>query len=187
MVNPTTSDGITSGVNWMRLYERLVARESATANEVLPTPGTSSIRTCPPASMASIKSRTLLFLPRMTRPTCSQTARARRRYSSWCASLYSAWVPIVVSISLLPPFDEQFLLDFLLNFAGKPQRRFCRECVYLRAGREILNRVWSGWMPNKNRRTCQSNASNSLILYRITGRFREEFAFFLQNHSMLSL
>ena len=39
------SDGVMSGVNWMRLKEQSSERARALASVVLPTPGTSSIST----------------------------------------------------------------------------------------------------------------------------------------------
>ena len=41
---PVTSLGSRSGVNWIRCHEPPVARARALASEVLPTPGTSSMR-----------------------------------------------------------------------------------------------------------------------------------------------
>lgn len=43
------SEGMRSEVNWMRLNSQFTARERAYARVVLPTPGTSSMRMCPPA------------------------------------------------------------------------------------------------------------------------------------------
>ena len=44
-VDPVTSLGRRSGVNWMRLKVQPIVRATALARTVLPTPGTSSIRT----------------------------------------------------------------------------------------------------------------------------------------------
>ncbi len=47
---PTTSAGIMSGLNWMRLKETSSARAALRASSVLAVPGTPSSRMCPPAS-----------------------------------------------------------------------------------------------------------------------------------------
>ena len=52
MVKPVISDAMTSGVNCALRKLRPVARPSAIASVVLPTPGTSSMSTCPCASIA---------------------------------------------------------------------------------------------------------------------------------------
>ena len=44
---PSTSPGRRSGVSWMRLNLQSMLLASALASTVLPTPGTSSISTCP--------------------------------------------------------------------------------------------------------------------------------------------
>src|SRR6266508_2922828 len=66
-LTPVTSDGSRSGVNWMRRTEQSIDRASALASIVLPTPGTSSIKTCPSASRAMRARRTTSGLPSMTR------------------------------------------------------------------------------------------------------------------------
>ena len=52
MVKPVISDAMTSGVNCARRNASPVALPSAIARVVLPTPGTSSMSTCPCASSA---------------------------------------------------------------------------------------------------------------------------------------
>src|SRR6266566_5549229 len=47
METPVTSLGRRSGVNWMRLNVHPMERAIALVRTVLPTPGTSSINTCP--------------------------------------------------------------------------------------------------------------------------------------------
>ena len=44
MLLPVTSPGSGSGVPWMRPKDRPIARATARAKSVFPTPGTSSIR-----------------------------------------------------------------------------------------------------------------------------------------------
>ena len=48
---PTMSDGIRSGVNWMRLNLRLIASASVLISSVLARPGTPRSRQWPPARM----------------------------------------------------------------------------------------------------------------------------------------
>jgi hypothetical protein len=50
---PVTSDGIKSGVNWIRVKPMLVTCAKARAISVLARPGKSSSRTCPSASIPS--------------------------------------------------------------------------------------------------------------------------------------
>ena len=50
---PTTSAGIRSGVNWIRALAPEIARASARTSSVLPSPGTPSISTWPPAKRAT--------------------------------------------------------------------------------------------------------------------------------------
>ena len=71
---PTRSAGSRSLVNWMRRKLASTERASACASVVLPTPGTSSTSTCPPATHASTQWRTTSDLPRNARSTL-----ARRR------------------------------------------------------------------------------------------------------------
>src|SRR4030088_369909 len=54
METPVTSLGRRSGVNWMRLNVHPMERAIALVRTVLPTPGTSSINTCP-RQMTAIK------------------------------------------------------------------------------------------------------------------------------------
>jgi hypothetical protein len=66
MLNPMMSDGITSGVNWTRLYTPPTLFESAATSFVLPTPGTSSMRTCPRDNSAAISFTIVVRFPIMT-------------------------------------------------------------------------------------------------------------------------
>ena len=50
---PTMSEGMISGVSWMRLNLPSTDFASAETRRVFPTPGTSSIRICPPQSIAA--------------------------------------------------------------------------------------------------------------------------------------
>ena len=52
MLSPVTSDGSKSGVNCIRLKSALMDLARDFASVVLPVPGTSSSRTCPPDIMA---------------------------------------------------------------------------------------------------------------------------------------
>ena len=60
---PVMSDGIRSGVNWMRLKLQPTERASAFASIVLPMPGTSSISTWPPHSIATSASSITSLAP----------------------------------------------------------------------------------------------------------------------------
>ena len=66
MLNPVTSEGSRSGVNWMRANEPSRLRASALASIVLPMPGTSSISTCPSTSSVTSSSSVASALPTMT-------------------------------------------------------------------------------------------------------------------------
>src|SRR4051812_7929631 len=57
---PTTSAGSRSAVHWMRAYSASTLRARARARAVLPTPGLSSIRTCPSATTLTSTSRSAL-------------------------------------------------------------------------------------------------------------------------------
>src|SRR3954447_7217196 len=56
---PTTSAGSRSAVHWMRAYSASTERASARARAVFPTPGLSSISTCPSASSDTITVRSV--------------------------------------------------------------------------------------------------------------------------------
>ena len=74
MVKPVMSDGMTSGVSCRRLNFPLQERATEATSWVFPTPGTSSIRMWPPASMA-VSSRAMeVRLPTITFSTLSITA-----------------------------------------------------------------------------------------------------------------
>ena len=68
IVKPAISDGITSGVSWIRLNLPPIERERAVMSWVLPTPGTSSRRTWPSQRREEIRLRTVSFLPTITWP-----------------------------------------------------------------------------------------------------------------------
>src|SRR3954469_3933716 len=53
---PTTSAGSRSAVHWMRAYSASTLRARARASAVLPTPGLSSISTCPSATTLTSRS-----------------------------------------------------------------------------------------------------------------------------------
>src|SRR5215212_10872061 len=73
-VEPTTSDGRRSGVNWMRPQRQSSDVAKALARLVLPTPGTSSTRRWPSATRQRRASSITSALPCTTRPTLSATA-----------------------------------------------------------------------------------------------------------------
>src|SRR3954447_19408673 len=78
---PVTSEGSRSGVNWMRLTVPPVVRASAFASTVLPTPGTSSISRCPPATITASADRTTDSLPSSTVPMAATMRSATGRAS----------------------------------------------------------------------------------------------------------
>jgi len=55
---PVMSEGSKSGANWIRRKEPPMARDTARASMVLPTPGMSSNSTCPPAMSPTRTCRT---------------------------------------------------------------------------------------------------------------------------------
>src|SRR5207302_7810843 len=71
---PVTSDGIRSGVNWMRVKPMLVTWANARAISVFASPGKSSIRTWPSASSPS---RTSWSAPRLPTTALSTSVRIR--------------------------------------------------------------------------------------------------------------
>jgi hypothetical protein len=66
MENPVTSEGMMSGVNWMRLNPQSIDFANAETSEVLPVPGRSSMSTWPCAMSEMITSSTGSRLPTMT-------------------------------------------------------------------------------------------------------------------------
>jgi len=70
--------GNRSGVHCKRLKVRPSEAATARASMVLPVPGTSSRRTCPSHSSATISSSMVARLPTMTRSTLSMTVSAKR-------------------------------------------------------------------------------------------------------------
>ncbi len=89
MFVPITSAGIRSGVNWMRLNGKLSVSASVRTSIVLPSPGTPSSSTLPPAnnpmSVASITS----VCPTMTFPISSRSALYVARNFSHAAFTFS--------------------------------------------------------------------------------------------------
>lgn len=82
MVKPVMSEGIISGVNWMRPKEQSSDLAKDAAKVVLPTPGTSSMRTCPLHSRAIRASSIASSLPTMTRRILLSSLYTRLRGSS---------------------------------------------------------------------------------------------------------
>ena len=65
-LEPTISPGSRSGVNWMRQNLALMLLASALPTKVLPTPGTSSNKTCSPDNSAATHSRMTRGFPSTT-------------------------------------------------------------------------------------------------------------------------
>src|SRR5438876_3693518 len=70
---PVTSLGKRSGVNWIRLNVQPIERAIALVRTVLPTPGTSSINTCPRQMTAIRLNATDSPLPTITFSTFPTT------------------------------------------------------------------------------------------------------------------
>ena len=79
---PVTSEGIRSGVNWIRVKPMLVTCEKARAISVLARPGKSSISTWPSASRPSRTSSSASRLPTTARSTSARIC-SERSASSW--------------------------------------------------------------------------------------------------------
>jgi hypothetical protein len=75
---PVTSEGSRSGVNWIRWHDPPIDAAMALASEVLPTPGTSSMRRWPSASRHTSARWTCSRLPWMTRSTLTSSAENKR-------------------------------------------------------------------------------------------------------------
>ncbi len=82
-----TSLGSRSGVNWMRRKVHPVDAARLRARIVLPTPGTSSISTCPWHSSAMSVSRTSSAFPMITFSTLAMTRSAMILGSSMRSSM----------------------------------------------------------------------------------------------------
>ena len=65
---PVMSEGIRSGVNWMRLKERLEISATVLTSSVLASPGTPTSSTCPRANSPISSSSTTLSWPMITLP-----------------------------------------------------------------------------------------------------------------------
>ena len=82
METPVTSDGMRSGVNWMRVKRRPSALASVRTSSVFAVPGTPSISRCPRARNATSASSMAASWPTMRVPT---DARTCRRSSAPCS------------------------------------------------------------------------------------------------------
>jgi hypothetical protein len=102
---PVTSVGSRSGVNWMRFQLPAIDSAMALANDVFPTPGTSSIRRWPSASMQHKASEMTSRLPRTTRSMLS--SRARKLSAKRWASASWAGAVVLLTIVLLADILEK--------------------------------------------------------------------------------
>src|SRR5437879_2290468 len=81
MAEPVTSEGMRSGVNWIRLKFSVSVCANERAIRVLARPGKSSIRTWPSARMPSSTSSRASRFPTTARSTSSRTVPATRSTS----------------------------------------------------------------------------------------------------------
>ncbi len=72
---PVMSEGIMSGVNWIRRNERLRIFETVLTSKVLASPGTPTSRTCPLANSPVRSSSTTSSWPTMTLPISNRSLR----------------------------------------------------------------------------------------------------------------
>src|SRR6266571_7149931 len=90
METPVTSLGRRSGVNWIRLNVHPIERAIALVRTVLPTPGTSSIKTCPRQTTAIRLNATGSALPTITLSTLLITrCTAEAKSCTDCMNFYS--------------------------------------------------------------------------------------------------
>ena len=89
---PVMSDGMRSGVNWMRLNSRSMAREIVRTMSVLARPGTPIMRQWPRANSAVSRSSTMCSWPMMTL-AISSLSFLRAAPSFWMASRSLAEAP----------------------------------------------------------------------------------------------
>ena len=120
-LTPVMSLGSKSGVNWTRRTEQSIDLASALASCVFPTPGTSSIRTCPSASSTVSASRTAPGLPVMTVCTAALTCVATCTSSS---SVGSASRP--VSVTKVPSWRHSLIRGCDQTVRRPRARRRCR-------------------------------------------------------------
>src|SRR5262245_13495191 len=111
---PMMSEGMRSGVNWIRLNDRPSAVFTERTSRVLPRPGTPSRSTCPPAKNAANTLRSTARWPTITRWTCRSMASNRSRNAAMrCMSALAApadslirsqpplWRPVLERLSIL--------------------------------------------------------------------------------------
>ncbi len=82
----------------MREKSKSSDRAKAVTKVVLPIPGTSSIRTCPPAVKAISKRRMVLLLPTITCETLFSIASAKAQaLSGFTAIIVCSFIPEIIS------------------------------------------------------------------------------------------
>ena len=86
---PVMSEGIRSGVNWIRRYSMFSDRASVRAIKVLPSPGTPIISACPRQSSVTSSMSITLSWPTTSLAisllSCTRAARSRST-ASWSAT-----------------------------------------------------------------------------------------------------
>src|SRR5260370_38867016 len=105
METPVTSLGKRLGVNWMRLNVHPMERAMALVRTVLPTPGTSSIKTCPWQMTALRLNATDLALPTITFSTLLITRCTALARSCTDSMLYSPIEPGTVALVTASPIN----------------------------------------------------------------------------------
>src|SRR6476646_4129362 len=140
---PTMSDGIKSGVNWMRLFSSPSTAPSVSTRLVLARPGTPISRAWPPDSNV-IKARSMTrSWPKMIEAVVSRTfwilaPTSSMRSMSW-VSLEASVVMATVSLNL-GSRDDLDLEDYRAK-ARDGQKHFAQRCGHNYVDSELIARV----------------------------------------------
>jgi hypothetical protein len=98
---PRMSDGIRSGVNWMRRESRPSTMPSVSTNLVLARPGTPTSSAWPPAKSATRVRSTTLSWPKMTRPTPARILAMSASARSAAAIISLSLIAVSLIITLM--------------------------------------------------------------------------------------
>ena len=99
---PRMSDGIRSGVNWMRRESRPSTTPSVSTSLVLARPGTPTSSAWPPASTATSVRSTTFSWPKITRPTPSRILEMSASAFSASATMSVSLIGLSLTITLIP-------------------------------------------------------------------------------------